>query len=413
MPCYQILTVTRCVTLLVNFQCIEYIYTVLRLITNCYNHQDEQDPNNPNPPVRRNPRIANSKIFDESQGGTNKQLVIMNDPGLLSLINEPLPRTPMDLIQVCIYIDTARPCPIPPLHPLLASISPCIYLSFQADFPSTPSAVYSNRIFDGLDSVASDLPDTGDLKVSSGDLRMPDPAKRTSSTNLSSMMSNNSDSSSQLALEQATKSLDQLYVSPELSSKMVQGQVSSQYRSTSSSFFGSSNPNNVPAHPQVHPSVGGSNALSAKQSSAEGLLNGSVLSVSLNNSFSNNLPKSNVPPFNSLLGSNSSPILTPLIMNASIPGAMLNINGMQQSIQGSGMQQQQPQQPTAQPAYYVQQAVYLDQNGQPMYYRPGREGHVYIVCPSHQSMYHLYYLPLSCIHVPSLVPTHHLSMYHL
>jgi len=124
MPCYQILTVTRCVTLLlVNFQFIEY-YTVLRLITNCYNHQDEQDPNNPNPPVRRNPRIANSKIFDESQGGTNKQLVIMNDPGLLSLINESLPRTPMDLIQVRIYIDTARPCPIPPLHPVLASISP-------------------------------------------------------------------------------------------------------------------------------------------------------------------------------------------------------------------------------------------------------------------------------------------------
>lgn len=292
------------------------------------------------------------------------------------------------------------------LRPTIASISRCIYLSLQADFPSTPSAVYSNRIFDtGLDSVASDLPDTGDLKVSSGDLRMPDPAKRTSSTNLSSMMSSSSgssgggsgsDTSSQLALEQATKSLDQLYVSPELSSKMVmvqQGGQVSQYhsngRSTSSavSFF-SSNPSSSSVNVNVPPHVHPSSVLSAKQSSAEGLLNGSVppFSVALNNSFSNNnsLPKSNVPPFNSLLGgsnSNSSPILTPLIMNGSIPGGgMLSINGMQQqqSIQQAGAMQQsiqQQQQSTAQPAYYVQQAVYLDQNGQPIYYhRPGEGG---------------------------------------
>jgi hypothetical protein len=43
---------------------------------------------------------------------------------------------------------------------------------------------------------------------------------------------------------------------------------------------------------------------------------------------------------------------------------MSNAAGLNQ-----GMQQHQSQQ--HQPAYFVQQAVYLDQNGQPIYYRTG------------------------------------------
>jgi hypothetical protein len=81
--------------------------------------------------------------------------------------------------------------------------------------------------------------------------------------------------------------------------------------------------------------------------------------------------------FNALLGNSPSAILNnglnPLAPAVGAMGnSMLNIsqgNGAQmhgqqaQQGQQGGMQQQ--------PAYFVQQAVYLDHNGQPMFYRPG------------------------------------------
>lgn len=83
--------------------------------------------------------------------------------------------------------------------------------------------------------------------------------------------------------------------------------------------------------------------------------------------------------YNTLLGNNPSAILNnglnPLAPAVAMSG-MLNVpmnaqHGGQQQQQGGMPQPNQQQQPAPQPAYFVQQAVYLDQNGQPIFYRPG------------------------------------------
>lgn len=98
--------------------------------------------------------------------------------------------------------------------------------------------------------------------------------------------------------------------------------------------------------------------------------------------------------YNTLLGNNPSAILNnglnPLAPAVAM-GGMLGIpmnpsnvhaqhvpHGAQSILQPGGVPQlsqqhpqQQQQQQAPQPAYFVQQAVYLDQNGQPIFYRPG------------------------------------------
>lgn len=101
-------------------------------------------------------------------------------------------------------------------------------------------------------------------------------------------------------------------------------------------------------------------------------------------------------PYNTLLGNNPSAILNnglnPLAPAVAM-GGMLGMQsgnvglhggnpaqGMpqahqqvpQQQQQQAQQQAQQQQQPPHQPAYFVQQAVYLDANGQPMFYRPSK-----------------------------------------
>jgi hypothetical protein len=91
-------------------------------------------------------------------------------------------------------------------------------------------------------------------------------------------------------------------------------------------------------------------------------------------------------PYNTLLGNNPSAILNnglnPLAPAVAM-GGMLGMQpglaqGMPQAHQQVPQQQQQQaqqqaqQQPPHQPAYFVQQAVYLDANGQPMFYRPSK-----------------------------------------
>lgn len=135
-----------------------------------FEFQEEQDGVNPS---RMNPRMPNSKkgennadleyaeLFEENQGGD------ANKVSLLSLINDTINRTPMDLIQ--------------------------------ADFPSTPSSVYSKRIFD------PELKEGEQLKVSN----LSD-SNSTTASQAARTTSNNSDSN----MEQATKSLEKLNFSP-------------------------------------------------------------------------------------------------------------------------------------------------------------------------------------------------------
>ena len=153
-----------------------------------------------NNPSRLNPRMpTNAKkaenaedfdeLFDEGQGGDP------NKVSLLSLINDAINRTPMDLIQ--------------------------------ADFPSTPSSVYSSkRIFDP--ELSKEQQEQLKVDTSSGGAAGGANAPATATAALMSNTSLNTTTSSagsttegspgsnsqQLALDQATKSLEQLYVNP-------------------------------------------------------------------------------------------------------------------------------------------------------------------------------------------------------
>lgn len=78
-----------------------------------------------------------------------------------------------------------------------------------------------------------------------------------------------------------------------------------------------------------------------------------------------------IASYNGIAMGNNTPILNHGInpLAPSITNSALNLNGVAGQMNQSGvMQQQQSQQ---QPAYFVQQAVYVDQNGQPIYYRTG------------------------------------------
>lgn len=120
--------------------------------------------------------------------------------------------------------------------------------------------------------------------------------------------------------------------------------------------------------------VTGTTSTSSVSKQPTELLGSSVLN--LNKTF---VPKSNTQTtnnnFNALLGNNPSAILNnglnPLAPSVAMNGmlSMNSINAVPNMQQGNNALQQQQQH--SQPAYYVQQAVYLDQNGQPIYYRPG------------------------------------------
>ena len=289
-----------------------------------YQYEEEQDGMTSNP-NRMNPRMANGKkgdaeaeqlnssyaeLFDEGQGGE------ANKASLLSLINDTFNRTPMDLIQ--------------------------------ADFPSTPSSVYSKRIFD------PELKD-GELNVETNGKTATQGARKVNGN--MSLMKNASLNSSQSsvaspteAVEQTTKSLENLYVNPvqDISPKSI-----------------SAAQPNAPLLSQYTPA---SNSI---LSSVQG--ESSVLGFNDNG---NSKPFNKPSTYNTLLGNNPSAILNnglnPLAPAVGM-GGMLGMNtgspGSTAQGQTGGQQQQANQQ---QPAYYVQQAVYLDQNGNPIFYRPSK-----------------------------------------
>ena len=121
---------------------------------------------NSNNPSRLNPRMPNAKKGENEEDHLDKSYADLLDDntGLLSsLISDSKLRTPMDLIQ--------------------------------ADFPSTPSSVYSNRI--KLEARADNNAEEG-----------AESALATSNTTASSASSNDNDKN----VDQATKSFQQLYV---------------------------------------------------------------------------------------------------------------------------------------------------------------------------------------------------------
>lgn len=126
-----------------------------------------------------NADLEYAELFEENQGGD------ANKVSLLSLINDTINRTPMDLIQ--------------------------------ADFPSTPSSVYSKRIFDPDHKEGEQLkvPSLSDSTSSAASqaarINLPTTGNNLTMLNNSASSTANSTDSN---LEQTTKALDKLYVSP-------------------------------------------------------------------------------------------------------------------------------------------------------------------------------------------------------
>lgn len=142
-----------------------------------------------NGPSRMNPRMPNSKKENEEDIGNGSTYADLLDDntsistGLLSSLIDNKLRTPMDLIQ--------------------------------ADFPSTPSSVYSNRV---LENKLKEGNNAGSGSSTSEDDRSPNevPANLTNSgtsaNSASSKEEGISSASSASSLDQATKSFQQLYV---------------------------------------------------------------------------------------------------------------------------------------------------------------------------------------------------------
>jgi hypothetical protein len=245
----------------------------------------------------------------------------------------------------------------------------------QHDFPSTPSSVYSKRIFD------PELKDA-DLKVpplSESQANATAQAPRSLALLGGAALPNNngnvtgpSDASN--GLEQATKSLEKLYVNPQdLSPKSISGAP--------------------PTKPLLNQYVGSAPAGSILSSVQSDL---SFTNAAGAKPYTGSKPTGGQSPYNALLGNNPSAILNnglnPLAPSVAM-GGMLGMppapHGATQgnsAVQGGATAPQQApqvgqtqppaaqnaQQAPQQPAYYVQQAVYLDANGQPMFYRPSK-----------------------------------------
>lgn len=123
--------------------------------------------------------------------------------------------------------------------------------------------------------------------------------------------------------------------------------------------------------------------LQGPQSSEHSLPHNSSTSGNLHNatpnSGMNSAAHAGMQPYSSLLGNNPSSILNnglnplaPAVNNMS-PNNSLSLNGVMppgNTLSQANVIQHQGQSPH-QPAYFVQQAVYVDANGQPIYYRTG------------------------------------------
>jgi hypothetical protein len=167
-----------------------FIMQVSEAILPAYQYDESQDGMNPS---RLNPRMPNSKkgessaadldasyaeLFDESQEGDDA-----NKVSILSLINDTINRTPMDRIQ--------------------------------ADFPSTPSAVYSKRIFesaelkDGADGEGTSAGSNGGEQAGGQNAGG---AQGSAAAGAGASPGSASDAAN--PLDQTTKAMDKLYVSP-------------------------------------------------------------------------------------------------------------------------------------------------------------------------------------------------------
>jgi len=231
--------------------------------------------------------------------------------------------------------------------------------------------VYSKRIFDPDHSEQDQLKETA----------LPNLNASTSSAGTASETSNTT--ATQLSLEQTTKSLEKLYVNPvtDLSPKSLNS-------TTSTPLLSQYVPGSTPS---------GNSSILASVQAADPLL-------SFNGNSANAKPftaKATAGPqssYNTLLGNNPSAILNnglnplaPSVGMGNMLGMPMNNNNntlQGQSIlqqvpnqgqQGQGQAGHQQHQQNPQPAYYVQQAVYLDQNGQPIFYRPGEYINEYIL----------------------------------
>lgn len=342
-----------------------------------------------NNPSRLNPRMPASSKSSKPGELEETYSTLLDEPstaalstGILSLSigDAKLSRTPMDLIQ--------------------------------ADFPSTPSAVYSNRItnFDKemneneikTDDQTLNSPRAGANSSNGSNVNgVNSPTDILSSTASISLLSANA--SAHIPVDKSleskpTNSFQHLYSSSEISNVStttvtgnVPANMPSSTRSTSAAavFFPSTTPNPANINPPILPNTlnNGDSILSLPV----GNQNSSLLSQKEKGStiFRNMMPNNNntytgtdhtaimttqanptIASYNGLAMNNSNTMLNHGI-NTLAPNmgtSTLNLNGVANNMnQSNVMQQHQNQQ---QPAYFVQQAVYVDQNGQPIYYRP-------------------------------------------
>jgi hypothetical protein len=163
--------------------------------------------------------------------------------------------------------------------------------------------------------------------------------------------------------------------------------IPSSTRSSSAAavFFPSTTPNPANINPPILPN--NLNAGDSILSLPVGSQNTSLLGQNEKGSaiFRNMMPNNGYLPNDAVMNQNNPAInaYNGLAMNNTNPmlnhgmnpvppnmgNSALNLNGVANTMsQSNVMQQHQNQQ---QPAYFVQQAVYVDQNGQPIYYRPG------------------------------------------
>jgi hypothetical protein len=224
------------------------------------------------------------------------------------------------------------------------------------------------------------------------------PAASSGASATTTASTNNDDHSSGASIDQATKSFQQMYVNAPVSTanvishpclmfslqqdhspKAPAGQaLLSQYHNGSNASANNSN-NLRPSSffPTTASAAGGSQQQQQPLSLATTGGNGMILGGGNNaekgsRMFPNAHNNSSVydhSTYNTLLGNSPSAILNnglnPLAAAVSAPSL-----GSNPLAGGGGLNAPQGQQQGNQPAYYVQQAVYLDQNGQPVYYRP-------------------------------------------
>jgi hypothetical protein len=268
--------------------------------------------------------------------------------------------------------------------------------------------VYSKRIFE------PEMKD-GDSKTAEAAASTATQAPRLGllASNASSVASPTETSTS--SLDQATKSLEKLYVTPGQVRMALWRVVRSLWLKHQVDLLAHRRTLTVPVvsvlqdlSPKPMASAQPTPLLNQYVSNAIPTSTGSILSVQSELSFNNANAKpfaakttggGGQSPYNTLLGNNPSAILNnglnplaPAVAMGGMLGMQGNVGlhagqqGMPQQVPQQQQQQpqqapQQQQQPPHQPAYFVQQAVYLDANGQPMFYRPSKPDFVYsIIC---------------------------------